>query len=272
MKMYVIILNVFLIVSSVIAEYDSICIPTNYGELLVSGNSIKEDINSFVETNNITTNEIEQILITYINYSANSTNQIGYSSVMALSVLAETSKSDNVKNYIGSIIESDKSYLYFTAINEFLKIQSFSDSAFLKVVEYIEISDEFTSKRQHEIFLYFSLKLEQDNELSLQAKLNMVKIMINIINIKQETFFFIDTELCDKIPSYRISVQRKKFIDLVSQKMINSIDGNSNKLQQIIQDFNNSLEGRQMINLIDEIIKEEIRNYKSNVEYIEGEA
>ena len=128
MKMYVIILNVFLIVSSVMAEYDSICIPTNYGELLVSGNSIKEDINSFVETN-----EIEQILITYINSSANSTNQIGYSSVMALSVLAETSKSDNVKNYIGSIIESDKSYLYFTAINEFLKIQSFSDSAFLKV-------------------------------------------------------------------------------------------------------------------------------------------
>ena len=100
----------------------------------------------------------------------------------------------------------------------------------------------------------------------------MVKIMINIINIKQETFFFIDTELCDKIPSYRISVQRKKFIDLVSQKMINSIDGNNNKLQQIIQDFNNSLEGRQMINLIEEIIKEEIRNYKSNVEYIEGEA
>jgi hypothetical protein len=100
---------------------------------------------------------------------------------MALSVLAETSKSDNVKNYIGSIIESDKSDLYFTAINEFLKIQSFSDSAFLKVVEYIEISDEFTSKRQYEIFLYFSLKLEQDNELSLQVKLNMVIMRLNLL-------------------------------------------------------------------------------------------
>jgi hypothetical protein len=268
MKMYV---NIFLsfFVITVKASFASIGIQTKYGDLIIHGGDARMSMTTkFIEQNNVPVNELEDILIAYINEGTNSLQKYEYSQSFALGVLVDISKSQKVHNYVDAILKSKKTDLYYSAYNAFLVIKPYSVSSFENIENYIKLEDETSSWRRTVFYIDFSHEIDANETLSVDIKFNMVRLMLKYLTYDLHNWQFLDQELCDKIPSYRHSLQRKNMIEYVDSKKENLADWERTELIRVNGEFNKAIQESPIIELTDEILMKEIKVFKTKKKFI----
>ena len=268
MKMYI---NIFLLffVLTLKASFASIGIQTKYGDLIIHGGDASMSMTTkFIEQNNVPVNELEDILIAYINEGTNSLQKYEYSQSFALGVLVDISKSEKVQNYVDSILKSKKTDLYYSAYNAFLKIKPYSVSSFENIENYIKINDENSNSRRSIFYVDFSHEIDANETLSVDIKFNMVRLMLKYLTYDLHNWQFLDQELCDKIPSYRHSLQRKNMIEYIDSKKENLADWERTELIRVKDEFNKAIQESPIIELTDEILMKEIKVFKTKKKFI----
>lgn len=244
------------------AEYDVFGLETKYGDFILYGDSIASSAKKIMEKHNVTTNEFEDILISFINNPTNSIKAYQCSSSDILGVITEVSQSEKVIDYIDSIIKSEKIDLYWKAINEYKKIFPYSIETLSKMESYIQINDKTSCKRRCEIFIDISKAIETDDSLSADIRIQIIKIMLKYLTYDLSNWVYLDKTLCEKIPSYRHSIQRKNMIEYIQSKEANLTEWYKGELSKILEDFNLAIKEKPLIDISDEIIREEIKTYK----------
>ncbi|MBQ2281364.1 MAG: hypothetical protein II332_01180 [Kiritimatiellae bacterium] len=268
MKMYI---NIFLLffVLTLKASFASIGIQTKYGDFIIHGGRSKMSMTTeFIEQKNVPVNELEDILIAYINEGTNSLQKYEYSQRFALGVLVDISKSEKVQNYVDSILKSKKTDLYYSAYNAFLKIKPYSVSSFENIENYIKINDENSNSRRSIFYVDFSHEIDANETLSVDIKFNMVKLMLKYLTYDLHNWQYLDQVLCDKIPSYRHSLQRKNMIEYVDSKKENLADWERTELIRVNGEFNKAIQESPIIELTDEILMKEIKVFKTKKKFI----
>lgn len=268
MKMYI---NIFLLffVLTLKASFASIGIQTKYGDFIIHGGRSKMSMTTeFIEQKNVPVNELEDILIAYINEGTNSLQKYEYSQRFALGVLVDISKSEKVQNYVDSILKSKKTDLYYSAYNAFLKIKPYSVSSFEDIENYIKINDENSNIRRSIFYVDFSHEIDANETLSVDIKFNMVRLMLKYLTYDLHNWQYLDQVLCDKIPSYRHSLQRKNMIEYIDSKKENLADWERAELIRVNGEFNKAIQESPMIELTDEILMKEIKVFKTKKKFI----
>jgi hypothetical protein len=243
-------------------SYAVIELQTKYGELVLRGNQVELDSKKFMEKHNILAHEFEDILIPHITNTTKSLKNLHDSQAMAILALAKISQSDRVINVIDSVIKSPNVELYFDAINAFFYINLYSTKTLTKIEEYIKLTDKSSDYRRTRFYVRFSYAIDTDDTLSVDIKFQIIKLMLKYLTYDLSNWKFLDEELCEKIPSYRHSIQRKNMIEYIQSKEANLTEWYRGELSKILEDFNLAIKEKPLIDLSDEIIREEIKTYK----------
>ena len=209
-------------------------------------------------------------MIAYINEGTNSLANYQYSQSMAFDVLSDISKSEKVQNYVDSILKSKKVELYSSAYNSFFKITPYSSSSLESVENYIKIIDETSNQRRNILYIDFLYQIDMNHTLSLDIKFKIVKLMLKYLKSDLHNWILLDQELCKKLPSYSHSIQRRNMILIIREGYSNLTERQKKELERISDDFEKAISTNQLIDITDEIINEEIKNYQPQ-KYVEWE-
>lgn len=263
MKKSLIILFVIFAFSLVFGtSYAVIELQTKYGELVLRGNQAELDSKKFMEKHNVSIHEFEDILISNITNSTETLKNLHDSQGMAIFALAKISQSDRVINVIDSVIKSPNVELYFDAINAFFYINLYSTKTLKKIEEYIKLTDKTSDYRRTRFYVSLSYAIETNDTLSVEMKFQIIKLMLKYLTYDLHNWHMLDRDFCEKIPSYRHSIQRKNMIEYIQSKEANLTEWYKGELSKINEDFNIAIKENPLIDLSDEIIREEIKTYK----------
>ena len=152
-----------------------------------------------------------------------------------------------------------------------------------KIEEYIKLNDETSYIRRSEFYNKFSYAIDRNETLSVDIKFEMIKLMLKYLSSDLFNWRFLDQELCEKIPSYRHSIQRKNMIEYIQTNETSLNEWQKGELTKIFDAFNSAIKENESktyfsvkndvirfglaavkgvgISVIDEIIKEEINAY-----------
>ena len=205
--------------------------------------------------------EAEDLLISYINQKPNNIIESSYNPITVLAQLPKISQSNKVEQHLETIIKSEKKDLYSSAINAFFQIYPYEPKTLTKIEEYIKLNDETSYIRRSEFYNKFSYAIDRNETLSVDVKFEMIKLMLKYLSSDLYNWRFLDQELCEKIPSYRHSIQRKNMIEYIQTNETSLNEWQKGELTKILDAFNSAIKEKSLINLTDEIIKEEINAY-----------
>lgn len=253
-----------------VSQYAQIGIRTKYGDLILRGGSdVILESKKFIEKHNISTQEFGDILITYINSPTNSIERYQYSPGFAVGVLIGVVNNEDLTKTVDLIITSDKTNLYVDVINAITKRFSYSHKTLDILEKYLQVEDKNSNFRRRRIYVNFSQALDMLYEtLSVDIKFNMVRLMLKYLTYDLHNWQYLDQVLCDKIPSYRHSLQRKNMIEYVDSKKENLADWERTELIRIKDEFNKAIQESPIIELTDEILMEEIKIFKTKKKFI----
>jgi hypothetical protein len=262
MKKCLIILTGILISSITLkASIKLIKIPIRGTNVVFNAPNFVQELNTYIISYDIPIEEIEDILIAYINQKPENVSDEIYYPKEVLQRVSRFSQSDKIVLFLDSIIKSNKSNFYYRSINAFLYTSPFSLDNLVKIEEYIKLNDETSYIRRSEFYNKFSYAIDRNETLSVDVKFEMIKLMLKYLSSDLYNWRFLDQELCEKIPSYRYSIQRKNMIEYVQSNETSLNEWQKGELTKILDAFNSAIKEKSLINLTDEIITEEINAY-----------
>jgi hypothetical protein len=262
MKKCLIILTGILISSITLkASIKLIEIPIRGTNVVFSAPNFVQELNTYIISYDIPIEEIEDLLISYINQKPNNITESSYNPITVLAQLPKISQSNKVEQHLDTIIKSEKKDLYSSAINAFFQIYPYEPKTLTKIEEYIKLNDETSYIRRSEFYNKFSYAIDRNETLSVDVKFEMIKLMLKYLSSDLYNWRFLDQELCEKIPSYRHSIQRKNMIEYIQSNETSLNEWQKGELTKILDAFNSAIKEKSLINLTDEIIKEEINAY-----------
>ena len=243
------------------ATINIVRIPIQGTNIIFKAPDFATELKSFITKNNISIVEAEDLLISYINQKPNNITESSYNPITVLAQLPKISQSNKVEQYLDTIIKSEKKDLYSSAINAFFQIFPYEPKTLTKIEEYIKLNDETSYIRRSEFYDKFSYAIDRNETLSVDVKFEMIKLMLKYLSSDLYNWRFLDQELCEKIPSYRYSIQRKNMIEYIQTNETSLNEWQKGELTKILDAFNSAIKEKSLINLTDEIIKEEINAY-----------
>lgn len=217
---------------------------------------------SFIEKNNISIDEAENLLISYINKKPNQIDDSTYNPVSVLADFSKISNSDKVIDYIDTIIKSNRSNLYDAAMTAFLYACPYSVNTLNEIEKYIKLNDNSSVYRRNRIFVRLSFAIDVEDTLSVETKFTIIKLMLKYLTFDLHNWVYLDKTLLEKIPSYRYSIERRSMIQHIQSNFDSLTNWQKNEFNQILNDFNKLIPESKLNSLTDEVIRKEIENYK----------
>lgn len=244
------------------ATINIVRIPIQGTNIIFKAPDFATEFKSFITKNNISIVEAEDLLISYINQKPNQIDDSTYNPVSVLADFSKISNSDKVIDYIDTIIKSNRSNLYDAAMTAFLYACPYSVNTLNEIEKYIKLNDNSSVYRRNRIFVRLSFAIDVEDTLSVETKFTIIKLMLKYLTFDLHNWVYLDKTLLEKIPSYRYSIQRKNMIEYIQSKEANLTEWHKGELSKILENFNLAIKEKPLIDLSDEIIREEIKTYK----------